>query len=109
LAQARLVTAEHLIPKELESIAANTPIVFLGTGLFDPELEYVAHTVLHEAWESPHDKYMVRLPPDQDANDGYVRIEIGMWDRIKQRAMQSKLRTVEESSESFLERLMGAR
>jgi hypothetical protein len=108
LAQARSAIANHLIPAELQKIASNTPIVFLGTGLLDPDFQYISQTVLFDAWESAHPKYLVQLAPDQDSEDGYRRMEAGIWDKIKQSAMQRKLATIEEFGDRFLQRLTDA-
>jgi hypothetical protein len=108
LAQARAAIAEHLIPAELQKIAANTPIVFLGTGVLDSDFQYISHTVLFNAWSSDHPKYLVHLAPEQDKGDGYRRMEAGIWDKIKQFGLRRNLTTVEESSERFLQRLMEA-
>ena len=108
LAQARSVIANHLIPDEFQTAASNTPIVFLGTGLLDPDFQYISHTVLFDAWESAHPKYLVQLAPDQDSEDGYRRMEAGIWDKIKQSAMRRNLTTVEEFGDRFLQRLASA-
>jgi hypothetical protein len=108
LAQARAAIAEHLIPAELQRIAANTPIVFLGTGLLDTDFQYISHTVLFNSWSSDHPKYLVHVAPEQDKDDGYRRMEAGIWDKIKQFGMRRNLTTIEDSSERFLERLMEA-
>jgi hypothetical protein len=105
LAQARSAIAKNLIPDELQKIASNTPIVFLGTGLLDPDFQYLSNTVLFNAWESPHPKYMVQLAPEQDQQDGYRRMEAGIWNKIKETAMQRKLFAVEDSCDHFLQRL----
>jgi hypothetical protein len=106
LAQARSAIADHLVPAELQKIASNTPIVFLGTGLLDPDFQYVSHTVLFDAWKSEHPKYMVQVAPEQDRDDGYRLMEAGIWDKIKQSAMRRNLTTVEESGDLFLRRLI---
>ena len=108
LAQARAVIAEHLIPAELQKIAGNTPIVFLGTGLLDPDFQYISHTVLHSAWSSDHPKYLVQMAPEMEKGDGYRQMEAGLWDKIKQVAMRRNLTTVEDSSERFLQSLIDA-
>jgi len=108
LAQARSLIAEHLIPDGLTKIAVGTPIVFLGTGLLDSDFDYISHTVLYNAWESGHPKYLVHPTPDQDTGDGYRRMEAGRWEQIRQLAMRRNLITVEMSSERFLERLLEA-
>jgi len=105
LGLARAAIADHLFPAELQKIAANTPIVFLGTGLLDPDFQYSSNTVLFNAWESDHPKYLVQVAPDQDSEDGYRQMEAGIWDKIKQTAMRRNLATVEESSDRFLQRL----
>lgn len=106
LTQARMAIAEHLIPAELQKIAANTPIVFLGTGLLNSDFQYSRHTVLFEAWQSDHRKYLIELPPDQERDDGYRRMETGIWDKIKDSKMLPNLTTVEESSSVFLQGLL---
>jgi hypothetical protein len=108
LAQARSAIADHLIPAELQGIASNTPIVFLGTGLLDPDFQYTSNTVLFDAWNSDHPKYLVQLAPEQDREDAYRRMEAGIWDRIKQSALRRNLTTVEESGDRFLQRLVDA-
>jgi TIR domain len=105
LAQARSVISEHLIPSELQKIASNTPLVFLGTGLLDPDFQYISYTMLFDAWKSDKPKYMVQLAPAQDQNDPYRRMETGIWNKIKETAMQIRLTAVEDSSASFLRRL----
>jgi hypothetical protein len=108
LAQARSVIAEHLIPAELQKVASNTPMVFLGIGVLDPEFQYMSHTVLYNAWESDHPKYLVQVPPAQDQEDRYRRVEAILWGKIKQSALRRNLATVEEPSARFLNRLITA-
>jgi hypothetical protein len=105
LGLARAAIADHLVPAELQKIAANTPIVFLGTGLLDPDFQYSSNTVLFNAWDSDHPKYLVQVAPEQDSEDGYRQMEAGIWDKIKQTAMRRNLTTVEEASDRFLQRL----
>jgi len=106
LAQARSAIADHLIPAELQKIASNTPLVFLGTGLLDPDFLYTSNTVLFDAWKSEHPKYVVQLSPEQDHEDAYRQVETGIWDKIKQSGLRRNVTTVEESSDRFLQRLI---
>jgi len=108
LSHARAVIAEHLIPDELQKIAANTPIVFLGVGLLDPDFQYVSNTALFSATTSDHPKFLIQVSPDQDTGDGYRRMEISLWDKIKQAGLKRSVTTVEEPSDVFLERLIRA-
>jgi hypothetical protein len=108
LAQARAAIAKNLIPDELQKIPSNTAIVFLGTGLLDPDFQYISNMVLFSAWASDFPKYIVQLAPEQDPQDGYRRMEAGLWNKIKQTAMQRKLIAVEDSCDNFLQRLTDA-
>ena len=108
LAQARAVISEHLIPADLQRIGANSPIVFLGAGLLDTDFQYMSQTVLFNAWDSDHPKYMVQVAPEQDREDGYRQMEATIWEKIKQSAMRRNLATVEEPSTRFLQRLLAA-
>lgn len=108
LAQARMVIADRLIPAELQKIAANTPIVFLGVGVLDPEFQYMSHTVLFGVWESDHRKHLVQLAPGQDPEDLFRRVEAGLWSKMKDSALRRNLATIEEPCGRFLDRLTGA-
>ncbi len=102
LAQARAVISQHLIPSEIQTIASNTPLIFLGTGLLDPDFQYSRYTVLFEAWNSDYPKYMVQPAPAQEQNDPYRQMETGIWNNVKKTALEIKLTAVEDSSASFL-------
>jgi hypothetical protein len=108
LAQARMVISERLIPAELQKIATNTPIVFLGVGVLDLEFQYTSNTMLFGAWESDHPKYLVQVSPGLDPHDPYRRLESGLWPKLKDSALKRNLSTVEEACDRFLERVINA-
>lgn len=108
LTLARSMIVDKLVPDELQKIAANTPIVALGTSVLDPDFQYMAHTVLFDAWESDHPKYIVQVAPSQDSGDVYRQMEAGIWEQVKRSAMRRNLATVEEGSDRFLSRLIAS-
>jgi TIR domain len=102
----RTVITEKLLPDELLKITDNTPIVLLGTGVLAPDFQYLANTLLFNAWESDHGKYLIQLSPEHDTGDPYRRMEAGIWEEIKQTAMRKKLTPVEEHCDRFVARLI---
>jgi len=52
-------------------------------------------------------RYAVQLPPERFQGDAYRRMEAGLWDYIKKAELKrSKITTVEEQGDRFVERLL---
>jgi hypothetical protein len=103
---ARSVIADKLVPDEMQKITANTPIVFLGTGMLAPEFQYASNTLLFKAWDSDYRKFMIQVAPGQDRDDPHRQLETGIWQEVKKSALTKNLTTVEEQGDGFLNQLM---
>jgi len=91
---------------ELIKIAQNTYIVFLGTGFLAPDFQYLANTILFDAWQSDYKKFLIQVPPTLESSDPYRCIEAGIWPELKSTALRKNLTTVEEEGDRFLNRLL---
>jgi hypothetical protein len=74
----------------------------------DPDFRLTYNSLLYKTLEvANHLRFALQLPPGTFADDVYRQIEVGLWDSIKDAAMRDmKIKTVEESDESFLRRLV---
>jgi hypothetical protein len=102
---ARAVVQSRIVPESIESILSNTRLVFLGCGLFDPDICLLQHTVLSEPLRSPHSKYLVQPPPEQEPGDPNRQLEARIWSKIKEKAAGQRIKTIEASGTEFLDRL----
>lgn len=102
----RTVLELKAVPGEVMSILENTPLLFLGLGLLSPEFRLSYHTLLRDALKSDYDKFLLQLPPESEAEDGYRQMERGLWKYIKTIGLQRKITTVEQRSDVFLDALL---
>jgi hypothetical protein len=105
---ARRTLKRNCIPAKLTEIMGNSPALFLGYSFLDPDFRVTYYTLLRKPFELDMDlRYAVQLPPDRFHGDAYRRIEAGLWDYIKKAELKrSKITTIEEQGDLFLEMLL---
>lgn len=100
------------MPSGIGAIINNTPWLFLGYGLFDPELRLLCHTVLRESRNTParqrDARYAVLPHPADDPFDTVRQMEIPIWENVKARwtDWRSGTHFVESRIDTFLDDLV---
>jgi hypothetical protein len=97
-----------LVPAQITEILNSTPLLLFGYGYFDPEFRLVYHGLLRQTLELGLEPvYSVQLPPDRQSQDAYRRMELDLWERMKDSALRElKINTLEAASEEILEALL---
>jgi hypothetical protein len=106
----RSLLQHGFVPAQLSEILSNSPVLLFGYGYFDPDFRLVFHGLLHTAVELRRDTvYSVQLPPDQEPEDSLRKMEVRLWDKVKQVALRDlKIHTLESSCEEFLQLLISS-
>ena len=101
--------AGRFVPTQIGTIVQHTPAVFLGFGFLDPDFRLVYYTFLRALTELRKEDrmlYSVQLPPSDEPDDNYRKMELPIWEDLKDSGpRKAKITTLEESIERFLERL----
>jgi hypothetical protein len=105
-----LTMAERFVPTQIGTIVQHTPGVFLGYGYLDPDFRLLYYTFLRALTERPKEDrrlYSVQTPPVQEPRDNYRRMEVPIWEDLKDSGpRKARITTLEETSENFLDRLI---
>ncbi len=106
----RSLLQQGFVPAQLSEILSNSPVLLFGYGYFDPDFRLIFHGLLHTAVELRRDSvYSVQLPPDQEPEDSLRKMEVRLWDKVKQVALRDlKIHTLESSCEEFLQLLVNS-
>jgi hypothetical protein len=105
----RSVLRGNLIPNQIVSLIANSPLLLLGYHFLDPDFRFIYYTWLRDAFK-PKDRprYGLQLPPADAAADPYRWIESGVWDDLKQTfEKELGITTIEGPPLEFLDALLG--
>jgi hypothetical protein len=104
----RRLLRENFVPAQLSEILNSSPILLLGYGFFDPDFRLIYQGLLRTALELRQDPvYSVQLPPDQEREDPYRRMELQLWDKVREATLRDlRITTLESSSEQFLQLLI---
>jgi len=102
--------ASYFVPTQIGAIVQQTPAVFLGYSYLDPDFRLVYYTFLRALTEMRKDDrklYSVQLSPDREPGDNYRRMEIPIWEDLKESGpRRAKITTIESEPESFVERFI---
>jgi hypothetical protein len=103
---ARRVFQQNCIPEQIIEIIGNSNLLFIGLWFMDPDFR-LTYSLLRKALEiTRFFRYALQLTPDRFKGDVYRKMEIGIWESIKDTGMlQLGIKTVEESNEVFLQEL----
>jgi hypothetical protein len=105
----RLLFRQNMVPAQITEILSTSPVLLLGYGFFDPDFRLIYHGLLRSALELRRDPvYSVQVPPERVQNDPYRKMELQLWDRVKEAALRLGITTLDSSSEDFLEALLGS-
>jgi hypothetical protein len=102
---ARLLAVESRLLEVVGEIARRTPIVFLGMGFLTPEFRLAVETLLKNDLSSEHHRYLFQPRPDLKSDDCFQRLEAGIWDSIKARAVDRNVTVVETAPEDALRQI----
>jgi hypothetical protein len=99
-----LAQRQNCIPAKVLEIIANSPALFLGHSLLDPDFRLASYTLLRKFGKEP--RYAVLLPPERHPGDIYRQMESHIWTQIKEcGSHQFRIATLELEGDLFLERL----
>jgi hypothetical protein len=108
LTYTRRLLIQSFIPAQITEILNSSPILLLGYGFFDSDFRLIYHGLLRGAVEIRQDPiYSIQLTPDEERHDSYRKMELLLWDKVKEWALRDlKITTVESPSEGFLQLLI---
>jgi hypothetical protein len=100
----------NCIPAQITEFITNSPVLFLGHGILDPDFRLASYTLLKKSLEIyTLPRYAIQLPPDRHPEDVYRRMESCIWEQIKECGSQLfRITTLELEGDRFLERLTQA-
>jgi TIR domain/SIR2-like domain len=100
-------SATAAIPTQITKILANTPLLFLGYSLLDPDLRFTYYTLLRQSLElHPDPIYAVRSTPLADEEDIFRRMEQRIGPALCDLALQKmKIKVLDHDGEAFLRAL----
>jgi len=99
---------QSLIPDQINEIIKNTPILFIGSRILDPDFRLGYLALLQEETKSKsYDRYaLLAKPKDGDLSDCGYRMLSTCWDPIKDKALERyEIKVIDVSNEKFLELL----
>jgi hypothetical protein len=98
----------HNIPKEIQDLVENCPILFLGYSFLDPEFRLVYYSLLRGRIRAGNRLWGWACRPRPDESDADVtdRIEVALWEELKSAGLSRGVTTIETSGESFLQMLI---
>jgi hypothetical protein len=106
----RRLLRQNAVPAQLNEILNNSPILLLGYSFFDPDFRLIYQGLLRTALELRQDPvYSIQLPPDREREDPYRRMELQLWDKVREATLRDlRITTLESSSEEFLQLLVSS-
>jgi hypothetical protein len=110
---ARNVLRRSCIPAQITEIIGNSMILFIGLSFMDPDFRLTYNTLLTNALDDINRSdrgYAIQLPPESYQDDDiYRHMESGLWENIKDYGRgRLGIKTIEEQSDMFLNRLYSA-
>lgn len=100
LGLAAVLLSHRSIPSGLMDVLSNSPIVFVGTGMLDPDFRIACHTLLKDSLTTTTDLNLIVQPrPDQVSH----RVEPALWEEIKRNGqIRLGLSVIEQDAGAFL-------
>ncbi len=98
------------VPSQIREIISNTPLLFLGFGILDPDFRLTYHVLMREPLkEKKFQHYGVHVPRGGDTDDSDRNVEARGWERIKHIALtRFGIQIVEEGTAAFLDKFAEA-
>lgn len=99
------------VPETLTSIIGQSHSLFLGCGLLDTGIRHLYYNVLRKAFATGDTgdfwRFALLLPPTSKSPDGYSRMEVNLWDRLKRRARSEfNIGILEDQGDVFVDKLI---
>lgn len=102
-------TVGQRVPKEIAQQVANNIALFLGFSVLDSDfrLTYgLFREQIIKGHEDNYERYMVQLPPAQDEDDSYRKMEHSYWSDVVAFALEHrKVKTLQVAPTEFVERI----
>lgn len=98
------------VPSQIREIISNTPLLFLGFGILDPDFRLSYHVLMREPLkEKKFQHYGVHIPREADTDDSDRNVEARGWERIKHIALtRFGIQIIEEGTEAFVDKFAEA-
>jgi hypothetical protein len=101
------VLRQERVPEQMNNILTNTPLLFLGCRILDPDFRLAYHTLLRRPLETnSYKRYAVQKPPQGGPQGFEDRAHARLWQSIKNEAVKRyKVEVVEADPAQFLTQL----
>jgi hypothetical protein len=103
---ARRAQRRNCIPAQIREIITNSAALLIGHAFMDPDFRITYNLLLSKDERVASTRYALQLPPNQYRDDVYRRMEVRIWEQIKEAGSALYgIRTLEERGDVFLAKL----